>query len=112
MYDNPNNLLKKMECGTILSNEETVFPMRVVDQIMDIISDRNWVILGGDILTNELKYTCDSWFYNVDSRCSLYENVSLSVQKCKQFIKEYERMHGSNYLIAFTISSSYISGTI
>lgn len=112
MYDYPNDLLKKMEYGIILSDEETAFPMRMVNQIIGIISDRKWVVLGGDILTNELKYTYDSWFYDVDSNISLYQNVSQSVQKCKQYLKEYESIHGSDYLIAFTISSTYTNGIV
>ena len=112
LYDNPNDLLKKMECGIILSDEETAFPTYMVDQIMAITSARKWVILGGDILTNELQYTYDSWFYDVDPNISLYQNVFQSVQKCKQYLKEYESTHGSDYLIAFTISSTYTNGIV
>ena len=110
MYESINDYLANIEGAIRISNDETAFPMKTVQKVFDTISKKQWIILGGDVLTLEFEYTYDNWYYEPDSKTSLLDNVLKSIRKSDQYISNYMKVHGDHHWVVFTISCSYIEG--
>jgi len=59
----------------------------------------NEIILGGDILSDKLEPTCDSWFYNKESNISKINQSEKSISIAKEYIKNYIKNNGSEYYV-------------
>ena len=59
------------------------------------------IVLGGDILTKELDYTYDNWYYNVESRQELQFNSSLSITLATKYITDYIEKNGTHFFVVF-----------
>lgn len=112
MYVSINDFLRSLDGGVKVSEAETAFPPEMAEQIWDTALQNRWIILGGDILTPELKYTYDNWFYDPKVDISLFENVKQSIAKSEQYITNYRNINGDNFMVVFVISNSYVEGTM
>lgn len=110
MYIPVNERLNCLIGGIKITPEEIAFPVQAIPQVLDLVLENQWIILGGDVLTSELKHTYDSWYYLPDANISLTANVKQSVEKCKRYISEYGKRNGEDFLYAFTISNSFVEG--
>ena len=77
--------------------------------LMDQIKENKWIILGGDVLTCTGNYTCDSWYYNPDSYLSLSQNIYKSITVCRDYITEYIKRNGIDFLFSIVLSNSFLS---
>ena len=112
MYISTNSFLSNLIGGVRVSSEETAFPPQMVSQIFNMVAKNQWIILGGDVVTCDLKHTYDNWYYEPIRDLPLFENTKQSIAKSDQYISEYREKNGDKYLYIFTISSSYVDGKI
>lgn len=110
MYEILNNFLDSHPGSIKTPTGKIAWSTQDLPRILDIVSANQWIVLGGDILTLAFEYTCDNWYYIPNANLSLSENVSHSVQKSRQYLSEYCRRNGNNFLCVLTISNSYIEG--
>lgn len=61
------------------------------------------IILGGDIYTDEMEPTCDSWYFNIIKDKNREENCSLSYEKAIDYITNYISLNGMNFYIDVVI---------
>lgn len=82
---------------------------RDISQALVAISEKHYVILGGDVVTLEMQYTNDSWFYQPVWKCSdnyisaLQGNIEESISYANEYINSYIRKHGENFLFLFIV---------
>ena len=89
---------------------ETVWPAKSIPYVSNLALTNGWIILGGDVLTLECKYTYDNWYYNVNLQEPLVNNVKRSIEICLQYINDYISCNGETFLFAITVSDAYIGG--
>ena len=112
MHESVNDYLMNIEGHVKSVNNEIAFPMRLVQKVYNVVFEKKWIILGGDILTPVHEYTYDSWYYEPHMQISLFENVQQSIHKSKQYISTYQQKHGEQFFVVFTISGAYVDGRI
>ena len=110
MYISVNERLKYLTGSVKITPEEIAFPIQAIPRVLDLVVENQWIFLGGDVLTPELKYTYDNWYYSPDANISLSANVKQSIEKCKRYISEYGKRNGDDFLYTFTIANSYVEG--
>lgn len=89
---------------------EMAWPIKSIPCILDMVLRNNWIILGGDVLTLECKYTYDNWYYNPDPQKSLEQNVKHSIAVCSHYTSQYISTNGDSFLFTVVISDAYIGG--
>jgi hypothetical protein len=70
-------------------------------QVLKILSENEYVILGGDVITTKadrLKHTYDSWYYNVDPTLKKDTNINASLNKAVEYIQWYQQKLGEGFL--------------
>ena len=77
-------------------------------KITDYAKKNCWIILGGDVLTKDGKYTYDSWYYKVNTGLSVKQNVDLSIQNCLEYIHQYSERNGNMFYYVPVLTDSYI----
>ncbi len=90
--------------GNYIFTGEYAFTYDVIPEVIRIIRDHNWIILGGDVLNREGKHTYDNWFYEPDPTKTLEYNVMLSIQETEQYIGELEKKNGKVFQYVFVIT--------
>lgn len=90
MYENGIDL------KNILGVSEWAWKYDDVINIINILEKKDAVILGGDVLNQEFSYTGDNWAYeNLDSK--------ESIEKTKNYIKNYYQRMGNNYYYVLVV---------
>ncbi len=82
-------------------NNEFAFHITDALLILDCYCDLSVIVLGGDILTNELNYSYDNWYYNIDNNLSNEENSKNSITVAKTYLKKYIDRNGTDYYCVF-----------
>lgn len=104
--------LSRLDDCVVLDSGELAWSLKSIPKVLELVSENNWIIVGGDIIADEGSYTYDNWYFQPEPACSLAANVSSSLNKCSQYISNYVSKNGSNYLFVLVISNSYIGGTM
>lgn len=110
MYTNLYAQLRSLLGGGVTNGGELAWEPQKIQHILKLAIENNWVILGGDVLTKTQKYTYDNWYFEVNPQCSLKHNVKASVDKCAQYVFDYVRAHGDNFLFVLVISNNFAGG--
>ena len=74
--------------------------------ILTFIQKNEFILLGGDILTMDLKYTYDNWYYNPDLTKSHFENVWQSLAVAEEYLNRYHQLNGAEFYIVFVLRRS------
>lgn len=112
MYERLHETLDEISGGVKTHWGEMVWPLRSIPELLKLVMDNQWIILGGDILDTQQNYTYDNWYYNPDPQMSLIFNVTASVEKTKEYISQYCKKNGDDFWISPTISNSYVEGSL
>ena len=112
MYERMHEKLGKISGGVKTYWGEMVWPTRCIPEILQLAVDNQWIILGGDILDMAQNYTYDNWYYNPDAQMPLDSNVLASVKKAEEYISQYQKRNGDNFLISLTLSNNYVAGNM
>ncbi len=74
--------------------------------VLEYVASKENVVLGGDILDNNLNYTYDNWFYNTDESKSLCDNSVSSVNTAKEYISNYIKRNGTDYYVVIVLADN------
>ena len=88
---------------TSIGIHEIAFSFNSVLQIINWCKDNDCIILGGDvykICNNVISSTEDSWYYNPQEGL---DNVLLSMEKAKSYIKNYDNRNGKNFIYSVVV---------
>ena len=84
-----------------ISSYEFAWEMLDAFDVLDYYYSKKWIVLGGDILTSDLRHNYDSWYYNINANKDESFNLNSSVYKAKEYIAKYIENNGVNYYIVF-----------
>ena len=76
-------------------------------ELLRYFQENAYIVLGGDILTMELKYTYDNWYYNPDPFDSKEENVRRSIAAAEDYLTNYKNRNGTDYYIVFVVTRRF-----
>lgn len=110
MYMSVSDVLATVDGGINVANKGIAFPIQITQKVYELVAQKRWIILGGDILTPHYNYTYDNWYYQPNKNLPLEDNVQKSIFQSNLYISKYIATHGSNFLVIFVISNSYIEG--
>ena len=89
-----------------------VWESKDIPQIMDIALKNRWIVLGGDVLTSDEKYTYDNWYYAPEVNTDILENVKQSIDHCMNYVHTYETVHEEKYLYSIVLSNSFTGSVV
>ena len=104
------NKLALLPGGIVTDGGELAWQPEMIQPVLQLVNDNNWIILGGDVLTKSQRHTYDNWYFEVNTQCSLKYNVKASIDQCAQYVSEYIKAHGNDFLFVFVISNDYADG--
>ena len=99
-FDLPNS--------TITPNGKVAWSAPDLLLLKDYVIDNQWIILGGDVLTCSGEYTYDNWYYTPKHSLNLTENIHQSVTVCLDYVSEYTKRNGENFLFSLVLSNSFL----
>lgn len=102
--------LHKAMGGAVTDAGELAWTAGQIPEVMKVIQDNGWVILGGDVLDRRQEYTYDNWYYQPDHRICLAQNVKASMDRCVGYVSEYIQNNGDGYLFVLVISNTFVDG--
>ncbi len=70
------------------------------------IKENNKIILGGDVLTVDLKYTHCSWYYMPDSNKKLSDNCAQSYEVAIKYLAGFIERNGVDYYVEIVLRTS------
>ena len=65
--------------------------------IMKMLYKNEFVILGGDVINNDLSYTYDNWYYDYNYSLSYEENVKLGFNRSIEYVRNYHVKFGDMF---------------
>lgn len=89
----------------ICSNTKRTLGNEVAWRIQDVIEVLNYtkknniVILGGDILSHDMAYTLDNWYYIPQHDMTKRENSLSSYELALEYINSYVLRNGDNFYV-------------
>lgn len=86
------------------SANETAWMITDAFKVLHYLKSENKIVLGGDILTEELEHNYDSWYYNVEPMRDLKFNIESSVNKAYKYISNYIEKNGNSFYVIFVSS--------
>jgi len=93
-------LSKELFSKSVYLNEFTnVWQIALFEELFDEIKKEHKIVLGGDIITEELKYTHDSWYFEPQEAKSREENCIMSLKTAETYLTNYMKRNGDKYYI-------------
>ncbi len=91
-------LSKELFSKSVYLNEFTnVWPVVLFEELFDEIKKEHKIILGGDIISEELKYTHDSWYFEPQETKSRDDNCVMSLERAEDYLINYIKHNGDQY---------------
>ena len=87
------NIGNKTIISTDFSDSEIAWKIEDAVFVLEHLKNKNKIILGGDIFTEKLEHSYDSWYYNVESDCNHEFNVNYSIKLAIEYISNYIKQH-------------------
>lgn len=82
---------------------EIAWRIEDVFQIFDKARASNTMILGGDVLTDDISYTYDNWYYIPVPNASKQENVLWSYSCALEYISDYIERNGKDFYVVVVL---------
>lgn len=86
-----------------ISSSETAWKIKDAFAVIDYYYSLGQIILGGDILSSNLQYTYDNWYYDIDSAAEKITNLKNSIYIAKEYILNYTKRNGLKYYVVFVL---------
>ena len=83
--------------GTITMTTEYAWKYTDAVEVVNYLSQREYVLLGGDVLNSDFSYTYDNWYYSYNHSISLEDNLKWSVLKAIEYVGWYNKKFGDGY---------------
>ena len=100
----------KLPNTILLSDGQPAWKLNDLPSVMSCIAENGWIVLGGDVLTCNGKYTHDNWYYDPDTSLNIADNVRNSISKCLDYTTEYVNRNGSDFLFVLVLSNKFLQG--
>ena len=81
------------------SEFETAWMIEDAILVLEHLKSKNKIVLGGDILTEKLEHTYDSWYYNDDDSQNHQFNVKCSIKVALEYVSKYIKENGNSYYV-------------
>ena len=85
------------------SNTETAWMIEDAIFVLEYLKSNKKIVLGGDVLTEKLEHSYDSWYYNVEPSRNYKYNVECSFALAVKYISNYIRRNGNAFYVVFVI---------
>ena len=95
------NIQNKTISSKDLSNAETAWRIEDAVLVLEYFKSNARIVLGGDILTQELEHNYDSWYYNIESDEDLQYNIQHSIKTAFEYISSYIKANGKAFYVIF-----------
>ena len=83
--------------GVITPDGECAWNESQIQEVVEFARSKCYIILGGDVLTEQLTYSGDNWFYSPkrDNSFQRFSEKSVleSYRKAKDYISSYTKTH-------------------
>ena len=89
--------------STCFSNTEDAWKIEDSILVLEYLKSKKKIVLGGDILTDTLQYTYDSWYYNIDTNKNLQFNAELGFKVASKYILNYMETNGNSFYVVFVV---------
>ena len=93
---------KEFDCVNVFCNE-LAFSIDDAVKVLDCYNELSIIILGGDILNNQLKHNYDNWYYNISNNLSNDQNIKQSIDVARKYLLNYIKKNGSDYYCVFVL---------
>ena len=87
--------------STDFSDYESAWKINDALLLLEYIKEKNGLVLGGDILTENLEHNYDSWYYNNNPAHDYQFNVKCSIQHASEYICNYIKNNGDSFHVIF-----------
>lgn len=104
MKNNFTKILSSSIKPVKFSEYEDAYEIAVVPEILEVLLNNNCVVLGGDILTKDMKYNYDNWYYEPLEDVDYLTNVKRSYEKANDYIVKYIEKNGVNYFVVLVVT--------
>ena len=83
------------------SNTEEAWMIDDAFLVLEYLKSKEKIVLGGDVLTEKLEHTYDSWYYNEESSQNPDFNVECSIKLAFEYIANYIKTNGNSFYVVF-----------
>lgn len=83
------------------SNTEEAWMIDDAFLVLEYLKSKEKIVLGGDVLTEKLEHTYDSWYYNEESSQNSDLNVECSIKLAFEYIANYIKTNGNSFYVVF-----------
>lgn len=97
------NIDNKTISSVDFSKAETAWMIDDASLVLEYLRSKNKIVLGGDVLTDKLEHTYDSWYYNIESSRDFKFNVECSIKLALEYISNYISTNGRTFFVIFVI---------
>ena len=77
--------------------EEYEWKYKDVLEVIEVLKQNSYCILGGDILNSKLEYTYDNWYFKEYDNMSYAQSVLESANQTIDYIDRYYKRNGNSY---------------
>ena len=89
--------------AVLTPSKELAWPMDKIFLVLQYMQTCNKVVLGGDILTSEMEYNYDSWYYNCDLSKEHFYNAGRSYNVAIEYIERYIQRNGNDFWVILVL---------
>jgi len=90
------------------SETETAWAIKDAILVLEYLRSKNKIVLGGDILTETLAYSYDSWYYNADPNWDFKFNIEHSINLAHEYISNYMSTNGDSFFVVFVLDNDQL----
>ena len=94
------------------SEFETAWMIEDAILVLEHLKSKGTIVLGGDILTENLEHNYDSWYYNIDDSQEHQFNVECSIKAALEYISRYIERNGNAYYVVIVIDRKQPNSSI
>lgn len=91
------------QSATITMNYEIAWKIDDVLKVLKSPLVHGQIIIGGDILAEDLMPNYDSWYYNPDPLLTRYENSIISLEEAEKYLNIYTKNNGKGYYVVLVL---------
>ena len=99
------NIRNKTITSVDFSNTEVAWAIEDAMLVLDYLNGRNEIVLGGDILTKDLEYSYDNWYYDVNPGMDSQSNADCSIKRATEYLSSYIKANGNTFYVVFVLDS-------
>ncbi|MBQ9082824.1 MAG: hypothetical protein IJY28_04920 [Clostridia bacterium] len=93
----------RIVASTDFSDAETAWRIGDADAVLTYLEQQQKIVLGGDVLTEELTHTYDSWYDCAVPGRNHADAVRDSVARARTYLSDYMNANGKAFYVIFVV---------